>query len=340
MKTVFVGLSGGVDSAVAAYLLKKEGHKVTGVFIKGWEPSWLPCTGTEDRLSAMRVAAHLEIPFVTYDLSEEYKKFVVDYFVSEYRAGRTPNPDVVCNRTIKFGAMWERAQADGADYIATGHYAATDGASLLVSADPAKDQTYFLWTLTKDDLNHVLFPIGKYKKSEVRKVAEKVGLPNFARKDSQGLCFLGHVDMHEFLKRYIPPQTGIIYDTSGRNVGEHDGAWYYTLGQHVPLSGSTRQYVIAKDVRRNQLTVGTRAVPPPGGRVYELTGTSWVSGAAPTGAVLVQYRYHGPLILATVSSDAVTFSELVLAAEGQSLVVYSRDKSICMGGGIIGPCRK
>ena len=337
MKTVYVGLSGGVDSAVSAYLLKQEGYHVVGVFIKGWEPDFLPCTGAEDRLSAMRVAAHLQIPFVTYDLAEEYKKSVVDYFISEYQAGHTPNPDVMCNRPIKFGAMWARAKADGADYVATGHYAQTDGVHLLTSKDADKDQTYFLNTLTKEDLAHVLFPIGKYKKSEVRTIAERAKLPNFARPDSQGLCFLGHVDMHEFLKRFIPGTVGRIVDTTGAPIGEHDGAVFYTIGQAVAVAGSpTRKFVINKDSTANTLVVADKPRAADGRKVLTLRTTSWVSGSAPTEPFLAQYRYHGPVVKARIEGDTVTLAEPILVADGQSLVAYSADGSICLGGGIIG----
>ena len=251
-----MGLSGGVDSAVSAYLLKKQGYKVVGAFIKAWEPDFLPCTGAEDKLSAMRVAAHLEIPFVAYDLGDTYKREVVDYFISEYTAGRTPNPDVMCNRAIKFGTFWDRAKADGADAIATGHYAINDHATLKISRDREKDQTYFLWTLTQNDLAHSLFPVGGLEKPEVRKLAQEAGLPNAARKDSQGLCFLGHVDMKEFLKRYIPSERGGIRDESGALVGEHDGAVFYTLGEHIRAGGlGARHYVVAKDLQKNELTV-------------------------------------------------------------------------------------
>ncbi len=330
-----------MDSAVAAYLLKEEGYRVVGAFIKGWEPDFLPCTGVEDRLAAMQVAAHLQIPFVSYDLSEEYKKSVVDYFIAEYKVGRTPNPDVMCNRTIKFGAFWERVRADGADFIATGHYARNpQGDALGISDDKEKDQTYFLWTLTKDDLAHTLFPIGKYKKREVRKIAEKIKLPNAARRDSQGLCFLGHVDMHAFLKRYLPTTVGTIYDTDGAKVGEHDGAWFYTLGQHVPVSGDKRLYVVSKDVDRNELVVAETPNSERGRISFTLTNVSWVSGTAPTGKVLVQYRYHGPLVPASVADSerdriSLSLAEPVLAAPGQSLVVYSANGKLCLGGGVI-----
>jgi tRNA-uridine 2-sulfurtransferase len=333
MSTIYVGLSGGVDSAVAAHLLKAQGHNVVGAFIKGWEPNFLPCTGAEDRLSAMRVAAHLGIPFITVDLSEEYKRLVVDPFVEEYRQGHTPNPDVWCNRTIKFGAFWSQVQRLGGDAIATGHYAHTNGKELLVSEDPEKDQTYFLWTLTEYDLSHTHLPIGKYKKDAVRRIAANINLPNARRPDSQGLCFLGHVDMHAFLKRFIEPKDGpILHD--GVQVGTHDGSWYYTLGQHVPVSGGQRMYVTGKDVARNTLHVGTAPVLGVEQKKYMLTNQNWVSGTAPTGKVSAQYRYHGPHVGAYVEGTSVTLDEPVLIAPGQSLVFYSNN--VCLGGGTIG----
>lgn len=332
MATVYVGLSGGVDSAVAAHLLKKQGHTVVGAFIKGWEPDFLPCTGAEDRLSAMRVAASLHIPFVTIDLSEEYKRLVVDPFVEEYRKGRTPNPDVWCNRTIKFGAFWDKVKKLGADAIATGHYAQTNGKELLLSHDPEKDQTYFLWTLTSDDLSHTYFPIGKYSKKEVRRIAADCNLPNARRPDSQGLCFLGHVDMHAFLTRFIEPQDGpILHD--GKRIGTHDGVWYYTLGQHVPTNSSHRLYVVDKQLDTNTLLVATKQSAPEPQSVYTLSTVNWVSREAPVGRVLAQYRYHGAYVGAKVEGAVVTLDEPVLVAPGQSLVFYSN--GVCLGGGTI-----
>lgn len=345
MKTVFVGLSGGVDSAVSAYLLKKQGYRVVGAFIKGWEPDFLPCTGKEDRLEAMRVAAHLEIPFVTYDLEEEYKRDVVDYFISEYKAGRTPNPDVMCNRAIKFGAFWEKAKADGADYIATGHYAVScleaDTWNLKASVDTEKDQTYFLWTLTKDDLAHALFPVGNLEKEEVRKLAEKAELPNAKRRDSQGLCFLGHVDMKGFLKRYIPEKKGLVMTEDGKTVGEHEGVWFYTLGQRhgyqrVKKDGADapKMYVVGKDVEKNILYVSENPVGDKAKKTFKLITVSSVSGVPVAGDVLVRYRYRQPLIHAVVSGDSVTFRDPQSIASGQSCVLYTQD-GYMRGGGII-----
>lgn len=338
MKTVFVGLSGGVDSAVSAYLLKKKGYRVVGAFIKGWEPDFLPCTGKEDRVEAMRVAAHLDIPFVTYDLEEEYKRDVVDYFVSEYRAGRTPNPDVICNRAIKFGAFWDKAKTDGADAIATGHYAVscleTDTWKLKASTDKEKDQTYFLWTLTEDDLSHTLFPVGGFEKSEVRRAAEHAELPNAARRDSQGLCFLGHVDMRAFLKRYIPFQTGDVVDESGNKIGEHEGVWFYTLGQHISVSGAgVRRYVVGKDISNNKLIASVTTLGEHPTDSFPLRNISWVNGAAP-GKCLARFRYRQPLIPAVLRENSIVFQEPQSIASGQSCVFYAENGSV-LGGGVV-----
>jgi len=264
-KKVFVGLSGGVDSSTSAAILKKDGYDVTGVFIKVWQPDFLPCSWREDRLDAMRVAAHLDIPFITMDLEKEYKQEVVDYMVHEYKEGRTPNPDVMCNKYIKFGAFFDKAMEMGADYVATGHYARVkkdgDVVRLLAGADENKDQSYFLWTLTQKQLKKTLFPIGEYVKPEVRKIAEKFGLSTAKKKDSQGLCFIGKLDMKDFLKEFIPEKKGDVLNGKGEVVGEHDGAYFYTLGQRhgftVTVKGvdDTPYFIIYKDIEANTITV-------------------------------------------------------------------------------------
>lgn len=341
MRTVFVGLSGGVDSAVSAYLLKKQGYRVVGAFIKGWEPDFLPCTGVRDRLEAMRVAAHLGIPFRTYDLEEEYKKGVVDYFVNEYRIGRTPNPDVMCNRVIKFGAFWEKAKMDGADYIATGHYAqnrfqvSSDMFQLETSKDTEKDQTYFLWTLTQDDLSHSLFPVGNLRKEEVRRLALEANLPNAGRPDSQGLCFLGHVDMQAFLKRYIPGKKGKVFDTSGKVIGEHDGAWFYTIGQHIALNMPVRQYVIRKDMEENSLTVSPEPASETPLKDFSLLESNWICGEPLEGRALGRFRYRQKLLPLDIKGDLVSFQEPQHIASGQSLVFYDAGGKTCLGGGVV-----
>lgn len=339
MKTVFVGLSGGVDSAVSAYLLKKAGYRVVGAFIKVWEPDFLPCTSGQDRLDAMRVAAHLGIPFVSYDLEEEYKTGVVDYFIEEYKAGRTPNPDVMCNREIKFGAFWQKAKVDGADFIATGHYTRREKENgtwrMMRGEDKTKDQSYFLWTLGQGDLAHALFPIGHLHKSEVRRLAKEAGLPNAEKKDSQGLCFLGHVDMKEFLQRYIPVKKGIVRDAEGTTVGEHDGVWFYTIGEHLPLAVGKKMYVISKDMEKNELTAAPEMFDV-GRRTFRLARTNWIREVPQPGKeYLAQVRYHGAHHPVHIEDSSVRFDTPVLAAEGQSLVVYDSETNECFGGGII-----
>ncbi len=340
MAKVYVGLSGGVDSAVSAYLLRESGYDVVGAFIKGWEPEFLPCTGADDRLEAMRVAAHLGIPFETFDFEAEYKRDVADYFVNEYRAGRTPNPDVICNRRIKFGALWKAVHARGADYIATGHYAVVmkrgGNYELRASVDTEKDQTYFLWTLNQTDLPHVLFPVGGMKKSEVRVTAARIGLPNATRKDSQGLCFLGHVDMRSFLKHYIPPKPGsIIHAPTGRIVGEHDGAWYYTIGQHVGAETPNRLYVVGKDLDKNVLYADEVMSVSAARREITLNEMNIVGTAEVSGSFLARYRYRGALHPVTLEGNRVLFDEPQHIDDGQSLVLYAEGGGLCIGGGIV-----
>ncbi len=260
-KKVFLGMSGGVDSSASALLLLKAGYDVTGVFIRVWQPENSACTWKDERRDAMRVAAHLHIPFVTLDLRKEYKEGVVDYMISEYKAGRTPNPDVMCNRQVKFGAFWKWAKEMGADYIATGHYAQVVNGQMLEGADTNKDQSYFLWTLEKEELQHVLFPVGHLEKKDVRKVAEKGGIPVFDKKDSQGVCFIGHIDMKEFLKGYIETKDGDVLDVEGNVIGSHEGALLYTLGERHGFTvfkqetSQKRMYIVKKDIAHNTLVV-------------------------------------------------------------------------------------
>ena len=252
-------MSGGVDSSVSALLLKKNDYDVTGVFIKVWQPEFFECTWRQDRLDAMRVCAKLDIPFITLNLESEYKKEVVDYMIEEYKRGRTPNPDVMCNKYVKFGGFFDWAIEQGADYVATGHYARTSrvesrkskvesknlnimnkhyGVSnntimnqLVAGSDKNKDQTYFLWTLTQKQLSKTLFPIGDLDKPKVRKLAEKYVLSTAVKKDSQGLCFIGKIDIKDFLRNYIKEKKGKVLDENGNKIGEHDGAFYLTVGQ-------------------------------------------------------------------------------------------------------------
>ncbi len=371
-KTVFVGLSGGVDSAVSAALLKKQGYEVVGVFIKTWHPDFLVCNEEEERLDAMRVAAHLDIPFLTFDLADVYKKEVGVYMIREYKMGRTPNPDVMCNKEVKFGAFLKRALAVGADFVATGHYAkvlplqnfsgllqpsagtfpvqnSAKAALLGKGIDPTKDQSYFLWTLNQKQLSNIIFPIGHLKKTEVRRLAKKFKLPVAEKRDSQGICFLGAVDLKEFLKHYIKEKKGKVVNTKGEEIGYHDGVVFHTLGERhgftITKKSSTdgAYYVIGKDIKKNILIVSQNRVLPldKGGlRGVELKNTNWISKSCPLKdkSYTCQIRYHGEFLHCRVvcgskASAKVIFEKPVLVASGQSCVVY--DKNVCLGGGVV-----
>lgn len=350
-KRVFVGLSGGVDSAVSAALLQKAGFDVMGVFIKVWQPDWIECNWQEERRDAMRVAAHLGIPFVTLDCEREYKQGVIDYMIAEYRAGRTPNPDVMCNKTVKFGAFYDWAMKEGADYVATGHYArivsevfessasghmsrlarrafplATFVAPRVPSADlpntslglytgvdrksPAhkfsgnaeyamfagvdrnKDQSYFIWTLKQSQLAHILFPVGGIEKPEVRKLAKKFKLPNADKRDSQGLCFIGKVDVKDFLSHYIKSEKGNVLNEGGEVIGSHPGALFFTIGERHGFTIEKKSpndapyFVIDKDVEHNTLTVSNRGKDedrslPSATREVRIQNVNWIRGEVP-----------------------------------------------------------
>lgn len=338
---VFVGMSGGVDSSVSAALLKKEGYKVVGVFLKVWEPEGIKCSWREDRREAMRVAAHLDIPLVTWDLSEEYKNKIVDYMLEEYRAGRTPNPDVMCNKHIKFGAFYDRAMSLGADYVATGHYAQVKNGALLKAKDAGKDQSYFLYQIKPEYLSKTLFPIGGLLKTEVRKLAKKFKLPNAERKDSQGLCFIGKFDFKEFLKSELKPKAGKVLSENGGAIGEHDGAALYTLGERhgFIITAKTPQdkpyYIVGKDVKNNTLTVSVNPKKSESKKKkVELENANWFIKPEKGKEYTAQIRYHGAFLPCRAEDNKITFDEpLTDLASGQSVVIYDKNKII--GGGIV-----
>lgn len=348
-QTVFVGLSGGVDSSVAALRLQQQGYNVVGVFIKVWHPDFMVCNWEQERLDAMRVAAHLEIPFLTCDAVASYRDDVAHYFIKEYKAGRTPNPDVMCNQHVKFGAFLRFAQQKGADCIATGHYAqrkeGSDGPEMHRGVDSNKDQTYFLWTLSNKQLALSLFPVGDTPKDKIRKEAEAAGLPVAAKKDSQGICFLGHVDIPEFLSHYINLSPGDVLDESGEIIGVHHGALVYTLGQRHGFTLSTHDtargamFVVDKNIEANTITVGVSR--PRTGTHTSLTLTNHIlrSPLQSGDMVEAQFRYRQQSF--TVEILEVSHFHIVLkpvvsteqAAPGQSCVLY-RD-TLCLGGGIV-----
>lgn len=339
---VFVGVSGGVDSSVAAALLIDAGYDVTGVFIRTWTPEWTTCTWRDERRDAMRVCAHLGIPFLECDAEEAYKRGVADYMIDEYKRGRTPNPDVMCNREVKFGVFWKFAKVHGADYIATGHYARAERRQLLAGIDPSKDQSYFLWTLTEDDLSHTLFPVGRMYKDDVRLLAKKYDLPTATKKDSQGVCFLGPLDMKEFLRHYIAPQPGNVLDEKGDTIGMHEGALFYTIGErhgftiHAKRPDSERLYVIAKDVDHNTITVGSEHPDTTSTKKTVALDSTIVRSNLPPFVDAV-IRYHGARHKATFDSKTslVTFLDAKIpeVAPGQSVVLY--DGEMCVGGGVV-----
>lgn len=334
-------MSGGVDSSVSAAVLKKAGYDVVGVFIKVWQPDWINCTWKEDRLDAMRVAAKLDIPFVTLDLEKEYKEEVVDYMIREYKAGRTPNPDVMCNRYVKFGGFFNWAMKQGADFVATGHYAQIIDGKLVAGNDTNKDQTYFLWTLTQDQLSKTLFPVGNIEKPDVRKLAQKFKLPNAEKKDSQGLCFIGKIDIKEFLSHYIESKRGDVLDEKGNVIGGHDGAFFFTIGERHGFTITKKSpndepyYVIAKDIEKNTITVSIKEKII-GTKKVTLENVNWNQGSIPVGKILkARSRYRERLQEITFSSQTnAEFKEAQnTLSPGQSLVVY--DGEVCLGGGII-----
>ena len=350
-------MSGGVDSSVAAALLKKQGFEVVGVFMKPWQPfdkaQGKPsfCMWKEDREDAMRAASVLGIPLKTWDFSKEYKKFVTDYMIKEYKAGRTPNPDVMCNKEIKFGLFYERAVKESADYIATGHYVRLKRnehgtmnrehahCSLLTAHDSNKDQSYFLWTLKQKQLEKCLFPIGDYVKPEVRKLAKKFGLPNHDKKDSQGVCFIGPLDMKSFLKTKIKPKPGkiLLHGAHAKVLGQHDGVYYYTIGQRHGLNigiGGGPYYVVSKDIKKNIIYVGNEKDLY--SRKLKVSNISWVGEKLKLPAQLdVRLRYRAQLkktILKKNGELQLKTPERAITS-GQSAVFYKKGE--LLGGGII-----
>ncbi len=368
-------MSGGVDSSVSAALLKKAGFDVVGVFIKTWSPDFMECTWKEERLDAMRVCATLDIPFMTLDLEKEYKEKVADYMIEEYRKGKTPNPDVMCNKEIKFGAFFDWAIRQGADYVATGHYAqilesrklklesgmkkdesqksgyflpSTFHYQMLVGIDKNKDQSYFLWNIKKEHLSKILFPVGHLEKSEVRKLAKKFNLPTAKKKDSQGVCFLGKVDMKDFLKHYIKTKKGEVFNEKGKKIGFHDGAYFVTIGERggftiTEKTPNDRPYfVVAKDLKNNTVTVSNdknfyfrneKIIL----KKLNLLVDDNVFLKEGTKGFLARTRYRQELenckIAKMSNGIEVKFKKPQMVASGQSIVFYKGD--ICMGGGIV-----
>lgn len=356
-KKVIVGLSGGVDSSVTALILKQQGYQVEGLFMKNWEGDDTEdyCPAMEDMKDALSVCEALEIPLHIENFSKEYWNNVFEHFLSEYKVGRTPNPDILCNKEVKFKAFLEHAMGLGADYIATGHYARikrdeNGECAMLKGIDNNKDQTYFLYTLQQHQLQKALFPIGEYAKSEVRKMAEVAGFNQvFDKKDSTGICFIGERKFKDFLQRFIPAQPGDIVDTEGNKIGKHDGLMYHTLGQRKGLGigggfGDSERpwYSADKNLETNQLIAVQGSDHPFLNHPYLTANTlDWVSGEVPelNKPIKAKVRYRQPeqpcMIIAVENGTIqVQFDDIQTAiTPGQSVVFY--DGETCLGGGII-----
>ncbi len=345
METVYVGLSGGVDSSVSAALLKEQGYNVVGVYMKNWtqDVAGVACPWKQDLADARAAAAVLDIPFKIFDFQAEYKQHVVDVMVAEYQAGRTPNPDVMCNQEIKFKLFLQAALADGADFIATGHYAQTQAGQLLTAADMNKDQTYFLYRVTKEALEKTLFPVGELTKPEVRKLAAKLGLPTASKPDSQGICFVGEVGMKEFLGQYLKVQPGpVVNQRSGETIGQHDGAVFYTIGQRhgLGIGGGKPFFVIGKDMAANTVFVtDDPADLELSSDEFELENIHWINDAPRAGKPYqIRSRHRAELIGGMLEPAGKNWHVKLAKPEravspGQSAVVY--DGQRVLGGGII-----
>ncbi len=350
MNHVVVGMSGGVDSSVAAYLLKQQGFDVVGVFMKNWEEDDEDgvCTSTADYADVRSVCETIGIPYYTVNFAAEYRERVFSYFLDEYRKGRTPNPDVLCNCEIKFKAFLDFALKTGAGLLATGHYCRLSEDKLLLrGADRGKDQSYFLAGLKREQLERVVFPIGDLRKTEVREIAKQNGFSNALKKDSTGVCFIGERNFKKFLMQYLPAQRGDMVDEHGRKIGTHDGLMYYTLGQRRGLGIGGRNdgtgeswFVIGKDLDRNLLIVQQ-------GEHEELYSTSldahrvnWIGGAAPDRrfACTAKFRYRQPDqgVRVTVSGEGahVDFERPQRAVTPGQWVVFYQGET-CLGGGPI-----
>lgn len=350
-KTVFVGMSGGVDSSVSAKLLKDQGYHVVGIYMKNWSRDLpgMKCPWADDLSDAKRIAVNLDIDFKVFDFEKDYKQKVVDYMLDEFKRGRTPNPDIMCNQEIKFKLFYDVAREQGADFIATGHYAKADGDKLLRAKDENKDQTYFLYRISKDAIAHTIFPLGDMLKPDVKKLANEFGFHNAYKKESMGVCFVGEVGIKDFLKEYVKEKRGEIRETeTDKVIGFHEGAIFYTVGQRhgLNIGGGLPYYVTGKDMKNNIVYV-SKNLNNKNLWTKELKLTDVILRNKPSVNVMVRLRHRAPLIPAKISTNDLKNSKSVSAtlefeqeikapAIGQSAVIYDgKNAEICLGGGII-----
>ncbi|MDR2063729.1 MAG: tRNA 2-thiouridine(34) synthase MnmA [Candidatus Nomurabacteria bacterium] len=341
-KTVFVGLSGGVDSSVAAKLLQDAGYEVVGVYMKNWSKDLrgMKCPWAEDLADAKRVAVRLMIDFLVWDFEEVYFDKVVKYMLDEYKLGKTPNPDVICNQEIKFKLFFDECLKNGADYVATGHYAKSENGQLMRAKDEKKDQTYFLYRVERRTLERTIFPLGDLRKTEVKQLARDSQLHTADRKESMGVCFVGDVEMRDFLGEYFDAKYGeIIDEQTGKVVGHHKGALFYTLGQRhgLYLGGGLPYYVSARDIKQNKVFVTTDLnCESLWKKSVVLEKVHFISGKPSAGRMEVRVRHQAPLVGATLLEDGKTLvfddKERALSS-GQSIVFYTG--RVTLGGGVI-----
>lgn len=363
-KTVFLGMSGGVDSSVSAILLKNAGYKVVGCYMKNWSKDLpgMKCPWAEDLADAKRVATKLDLDFLIFDFEKAYKEKVVDYMIAEFKSGRTPNPDIMCNEEIKFKLFFEEALARGADFIATGHYAKSENGLLKLAKDENKDQTYFLYRISKEALKKTIFPLSDMKKPEVKAFAKENGLSNAYKKESMGVCFVGDVGMKDFLREYIDIKPGEIREIETEKVlGTHDGTVFYTLGQRHGLyvGGGLPYYVVKKDLEKNIVYVSNNLneknlwskeieleniflrdaiekTEQQGNNKKLDNNQESKSTEQASSPIKIRIRHRAPLIPAIFipsESRVILQEEIKVPASGQSIVFYSGD--VCLGGGIV-----
>jgi len=351
---VLVAMSGGVDSSVAALLLKRQGYKVIGAFMKNWSDTkddFGQCTWIGDREMAIKIASILNIPLITLDFEKQYRKLVVAEMYRLYSLGMTPNPDIDCNYKVKFPLLWEAAKKLGADFIATGHYVRKIGKRMLRAKDETKDQSYFLYRLKQSDLEHSLFPIGDLTKKQVREIAKKNKFPNFNRKSTTGICFIGKVNLKKFLQKKIKPKPGKILDPNGNIIGQHDGIYYYTIGQRIgPRFGINinkrnekqikRWYVAVKNLRTNTIIAAPEGHPLNFKKEIIIKYPHWINQKPKKNTeVLARIRQVGELLPANLRYSNGKYKVILKepitgVSQGQSVVLY-RGKT-CLGGGVIG----